>query len=561
MIVRFIAQALKPALRGAAVLAALLTIPGARAQTGAGAELPQTVFLRLCADHSAQPDAVAAAARAEGFVPATRNVPGIQPMEHAIFLERLSPPRLVLVVGSGRSAVSKSIPGTVPVLTCALVDTTGAWDVRGFARTFVGLDPLFDQEGLALYSYADRPGGRALDDSADLPRMLADANTGTLRAVVASRQGTMSTLAWTVMQVPAMPLTLPASVDHAAQPFAPCTWQPAPYGKSMALMCPVSGQDAPVRQSAGPATPDTPDQARAGGVGAMLALVGLYAQGPDALHDPVMAREWARRAAEAGSGEGAFDLALALETGVGGPADPAAARTWYAKAVTAGLPAARVNLAAMMVAAGEASAAIALLQPAAEAGDPAAAFAMGHMAENGIGGPADMARAQAWFGRAGEASINAQIRLGRIADEGLGGTPRDPAAALVHYGNAAQRQISVAEALAAISGMINGASRDGLQQWARAAESSPQQAVLLGLYLATPARADYAAAVPLLKSAAARGVAMAALRLARMMATGTGLPKDTAAALDLYRKALDFKEAARFNTDRHFINRETPPHK
>lgn len=78
-------------------------------------------------------------------------------MEQAIKPERAGTPPLVLVAGSGESAVNK--PGAVPVAACSVLDTSGAWDARAYARQWLSLAPLVAEGGPALYSYADRPDG------------------------------------------------------------------------------------------------------------------------------------------------------------------------------------------------------------------------------------------------------------------------------------------------------------------------------------------------------------------------------------------------------------------
>ncbi len=130
------------------------------------------------------------------------------------------------------------------------------------------------------------------------------------------------------------------------------------------------------------------------------------------------ARAAFRALAEAGEAEAAFRLALMLEAGQGGPADPEAALRWLVKAAQAGFAPACEMLAhrrggradAAVCAAGTGGDDAVLAE--AEAGDVRAMLLVARAKAAGEDGPPDLEAAVAWLrraGAAGDAAVQAYV--------------------------------------------------------------------------------------------------------------------------------------------------------
>jgi TPR repeat protein len=76
----------------------------------------------------------------------------------------------------------------------------------------------------------------------------------------------------------------------------------------------------------------------------MARLSSAYRQGDGVPRNPIFARKWARKAAEAGHVGAMNDLAQMLETAFGGPKDEAGAARWYARAAEHGIAEAQHSL-------------------------------------------------------------------------------------------------------------------------------------------------------------------------------------------------------------------------
>ena len=83
----------------------------------------------------------------------------------------------------------------------------------------------------------------------------------------------------------------------------------------------------------------------------------------------------------------------------------------------------------------------------AEQGNPSAEYYLGVMSEFGHGVERDTADAVTWYRKAAEGgSVLAQLKLGLIHDEGLGGVPKDRIEAIRWYRMAAEQGL-IAEAM------------------------------------------------------------------------------------------------------------------
>jgi hypothetical protein len=117
--------------------------------------------------------------------------------------------------------------------------------------------------------------------------------------------------------------------------------------------------------------------------------------------DPDAGAGWMLRAAERGSTQAAFNVAVMYERGFAVPRDSARAVQWYRRAADAGLAVARHNL-ALLLRDGrgvprDGAQAVTLLRLAARQGMTASMFMLGDVYETGDAAPKDAATAAAWF--------------------------------------------------------------------------------------------------------------------------------------------------------------------
>ena len=156
---------------------------------------------------------------------------------------------------------------------------------------------------------------------------------------------------------------------------------------------------------------------------AMEELGRRLIQGIDMPKDPQAGAGWLLRAANLGSAQSAFNVAVMYERGFVVERDSSKAAAWYRKAADAGLPTAKHNL-ALMLRDGkgvprDAKAASQLLVSAAHQGMTASMFTLGDLNEQGDGGTKDLAAALAWFAITGEferqTTRDGQSPLGKTA--------------------------------------------------------------------------------------------------------------------------------------------------
>jgi hypothetical protein len=172
-----------------------------------------------------------------------------------------------------------------------------------------------------------------------------------------------------------------------------------------------------------------------------------FANGIGVRQDEGQAAQWLRRAAE-GVAEAQYMYARLLQDGRGVAANPMQARVWFARAANAGVLDAKVALAEMLLngrgGARAPETAVQLFQQAADDGHAGAMFALGALHGTGQSLPVDQTAAQKWFAAAaGRGHGQAQLMLGRYLSKGLAGE-RDPVAGRLWLERAAAHGINEA---------------------------------------------------------------------------------------------------------------------
>lgn len=503
---------------------------------------PAELFQRLCVANGTRIDAIEASARAIGFVTAANPATVPAGTVAAVTLARDTPGgRQALVATVGETDISKKLTVRVKAHACSLTMSASDWNVRAYAAQWVGVAPLLDVAGTTLYSYGQRPQGNVVaDDHSDLIAFVDMLNAGQLRTLAVIERGQLRGLSWVIFDAPDQPVAVPAaaapvaSVSHDADPFAPCAWTSRGKGTSArrVLGCP----DGMGSYAGRGFTEETPAQAGQGDTAAMLRMAHFYLAGPKGAHDPAAGLAWARRAADAGAVQGAFDVALFHDLGTGGTPDAAQASSWYRKAAEGGDPSSMINLAALLLAgngiAKDEAAAAGWVTKAADAGSVDAMVDMGWMSARGIGLPRDDAAALRWYRRAAEKKdAGAKYRIGIIYADGAG-VSRDDAEAVRWLADSARSFLGLTTIINSMTfGM---ADQRALSAYAARADAGDANlAMRLGLFLGDNKGGHYdpAAAIRLLKIAADAGIPLAMSRIGMMYATGEGTSRDGAEAL------------------------------
>lgn len=529
-------------------------------------------FRDVCVRSGARLDAVIAAAEATGFTRSSATPAIPRGMTKVVALEQgRGDAKRVVVVSVGTSAVSKSLTAEVPVRGCAMIDTTAAWDVRGFARSWLGIAPLLDADGVVAYNYLERATGNVSAPENDVAALVDGVNAGELRTLVLRDSGNARALSWVVFEIPTPPLVSPAALaaQHEADPFTPCKWETSGTGKKSErrLSCPDPSGKFRSALAKG-VSEETPALARSGDVAAMLKLATFYSDGPQSLRDQASTVSWSRRAAEAGAAGGAFNLALAYDDGAGIGADKAAAERWYRTAAAQNHVSAMVNLGALLLAkvAGTDTASVAeasgLVRRAADAGSVDAIFDMGHLSENGIGQAKDMNEALRWYRLGAEKKdARAMLRLGLLYADGIGGVPRDEAEGARWLVRGVSRMLGLATVINGIEALAYRFDDAGRRaELSRAATTDPALALKLGLYLADRNNRgrDPIEALRLLRIAADARITMAALCLGVMLAEGDGTPKDDSEAIKWLRADARLRTIGSFQRVTRFTDKALP---
>lgn len=134
---------------------------------------------------------------------------------------------------------------------------------------------------------------------------------------------------------PVVPALLAGMLVLAPQSLPACGWWGDSTGESGGAV--VVGPEGEVVK---PTEPDSPEE--------MARLSRAYRVGDGVPKDSILARLWARRAAEAGHAGTRNDLGQMLEAGIGGCENQADAVTWYHKAAEQGIHEAQHSLAMML---------------------------------------------------------------------------------------------------------------------------------------------------------------------------------------------------------------------
>ena len=263
---------------------------------------------------------------------------------------------------------------------------------------------------------------------------------------------------------------------------------------------------------------DLPELAHAGYVPAQNFLGCLYHQDKDSASglapNPAKAREWFAKAAAQNDATGQYNLALAFETGNGGPCDLSQARAFYEKAAAQGFTPAQWRLGWLYAqgrgVAHDATQARAWFEKAAAQGDADAQNALGLQA---LLHDEDVTQAFVWFTQAAAQGLAAAQNNLAVLSEGTAqrdgllqaagqGEPLawfnlgvldtrgdDWAQARLHYAQAALRGVSVAQEqylplVDADANIPSEAMRQALADWragdCRQARAAVQQAAAAG---------------------------------------------------------------------------------
>ena len=199
---------------------------------------------------------------------------------------------------------------------------------------------------------------------------------------------------------------------QAAAPAAAIVLQDAPAPPQPTSVDIARGEPPPAASTA-PAEPPKPTdwaampidelraKANANGIIAMEELARRLVQGVGVTKDQQAGAGWLLRAAQRGSTQSAFNVAVMYERGFVVERDSTKAIEWYRKAVAANMAMAKHNLALLLRdgkgAPRDGKEAVELLRSAALQGMAASMFTLGDIYERGDAAPKDAATALAWF--------------------------------------------------------------------------------------------------------------------------------------------------------------------
>ena len=185
-----------------------------------------------------------------------------------------------------------------------------------------------------------------------------------------------------------------------------------------------------------------------------------------ATEDPAVlaeARDWFRRAMEAGDVEAKNNYATMLLMGLGGPSDEAEGRRLRDEAAAAGSIAANLSIAERYLRGVEGYPrdpvrAFGHVRSAAGSSSPMASYAQWRLAMmhlNGVGTPVDLEEAYRWVVRASDnGSVSAMISRGVMLATGQGVAEDDAAARLWYQRASESGDVNFAHALRALGGML-----------------------------------------------------------------------------------------------------------
>lgn len=147
--------------------------------------------------------------------------------------------------------------------------------------------------------------------------------------------------------------------------------------------------------------------------------------------DWTAAAPWYEAAAKAGAPDAQMALALILDRGLAGAADPPGAQEWYLRAAGQGHVAAKFALGSLLVDQNDPEQAVIWFERAAHRGHTGAQFNLALALATGSGTRPDLAGARGWYARAARAGVAAAMHnLALMQARGQGGL-QDPELALV----------------------------------------------------------------------------------------------------------------------------------
>ncbi|TPL71676.1 SEL1-like repeat protein [Mesorhizobium sp. B2-3-13] len=287
--------------------------------------------------------------------------------------------------------------------------------------------------------------------------------------------------------------------------------------------------------------------AEAGSATGQAVLGYILTRGPGPMRDADAAHRWYERSAAAGCAEGRLGLALSLAR-QGGLAERDRIADEVRRAADAGLPTA-IYLFAIFTehglgVAGDLAAAARLYQAAAEQGLPSAQFRLGLAMIEGSLGDLDPVAGEAWMRRAALAgNVEAAYLLG---ERNVKYRPPDYAEAATWYRRAAEAgHQAAARALGSLYLTGNGVARDEQEgtRWLRTAATSGNQAAqveMANLALQGIGEADDTTNVAgWFEAAASSGDLIAAFNLGLCFVKGVGVPQDEGQAAQWLRRAAE----------------------
>ena len=223
----------------------------------------------------------------------------------------------------------------------------------------------------------------------------------------------------------AVPSTAPAADIALPEALPPPPPTSTDFARTTDPLPPTEDKEAsPIDWAAMPID-DLRRHANANDVTAMEELARRLVHGVGVAKDQQAGAGWLLRAAQRGSAQSAFNVAVMYERGFVVERDSTKAIEWYRKAIEANLPMAKHNLALLLRdgrgAPRNGKEAVELLRSAARQGMAASMFTLGDIHERGDAGSKDPAIALAWFAITSEferqTNRGSETALGKMASQ------------------------------------------------------------------------------------------------------------------------------------------------
>lgn len=252
-------------------------------------------------------------------------------------------------------------------------------------------------------------------------------------------------------------------------------------------------------------------------------------------------------AAKQGHAGAMYRLSLCCENGWGTPRAPAAAREWLRKAAEAGCVEALQNQVWELVKAEKYEEAFPLLQKGIEIGDSYCMVVQGFVYHDGLGVERDLAEAIRWYERAAQAGSKlGQAEAGHAYEHGRG-VEKDEAKALYWYEKAAENGDVDSMVRAAVfykDGRGTEVNWEAAFRWyERAAQAGNAEGEFYAGFCYCMPRGmeqrDLKKGVYWYEKAVAQGHTIAMFNLGWMYAMGNGVPQDIERGVRLFRELLD----------------------